>query len=298
MKIKDKVLVMLSTYNGEKYLGQLLESVEKQQKVNFDIFIRDDGSQDKTSVVLEKYKNRFSNIKVVYGTNKGYAQSFWSILRKCNEYKFYAFCDQDDYWEPEKLYQAVNAISQYPETTPVLYTSRVVSVDNQMNTISENAFDTTGTQNVYQSFQRSIVPGCVFVFNHKAWEYLHLYKGYVESHDRAAYAIINTFGRVIYDSHSYIKYRVYEGNTIGVQTKWNKTLKRILNFFKPSLCTRSRFAKDFYLTYKSIIPSKELAREIYNLGFYRENRKAKFALLRSNKFKGIVFKFYVVLNRV
>lgn len=49
------VCVLLSTYNGEKYLEEQLKSLLCQDKIEFMIFVRDDGSTDKTVDILEKW---------------------------------------------------------------------------------------------------------------------------------------------------------------------------------------------------------------------------------------------------
>ena len=50
-----RCLILLSTYNGEKYLPELLESVLAQKDIYVDILARDDGSTDKTVEILKKY---------------------------------------------------------------------------------------------------------------------------------------------------------------------------------------------------------------------------------------------------
>lgn len=297
--MKNKILVLLSTYNGDKYLRKQLDTVLNQCNVDVNVLIRDDGSCDNTKNIISDYAKKNNNIKFIFGENLGYAKSFWNLI--CNaslEYDYYAFCDQDDIWLEQKLIKAIEKINNETEiNVPVLYTSKVISVDNKMNIISENAFPYNKVLNIYESFQKSVVPGCTFVFNRDAIIQLKKYDGYMESHDWAAYCIINVFGKVIYDNNSYINYRIHSNNTIGKDNKVKKIIKKISRFFHKSTNARSKFAYDFYNTYKDSI-SLELKNEIKKLGYYRENIKYKFSLIISNKFKGIFFKIYIFLNRV
>lgn len=62
----NNVAVLLSTYNGEKYLRELLDSVFNQKDVNLTLFVRDDGSSDKTVQILEKYKKKGFPIDIYF----------------------------------------------------------------------------------------------------------------------------------------------------------------------------------------------------------------------------------------
>ena len=229
----NKIAILMSTYNGEKYIRNQLDSLLKQKDVNIEIIIRDDGSKDNTVKIIKEYINKNDNIKLI-GDNKnlGYAYSFWYILRNIDDkYDYYAFCDQDDIWDEKKIISAIKKIEKY-ENIPALYTSRVVSVNNDMEVINENTFSCNRVLNKYESFQKSVVPGCVFVFNRQAKQLVSVYNGYLESHDWATYAIVNSFGKVVYDNNSYIKYRIHDNNAIGKKNKLGMLVIKIKRFFK------------------------------------------------------------------
>lgn len=298
--MKDNVLVLLSTYNGEKYLKNLLDSVLNQQGCNFNILIRDDCSKDNTVEIIKEYQKKYDNIEFYTGENLGYAKSFWNLIQKSDDFNYYAFCDQDDIWLPNKLENAIKLIQKNKDkdNQPVLYTSNVICVDNNMNKLENKSFFCEKPLNIYESFQKSILPGCTFVFNNNAKKILKLYNGFMESHDWATYVIINTFGKVIYDSNSYIHYRIHEQNTIGATTKIKNLKIKIKRFFSKRKNTRSKFAKDFYETYSSKMKDTNLKNNIKQFGYYRENILLKVKLLFNKKYKGMIFKFYVLLNRI
>lgn len=291
---KNRVAVLMSTYNGEKYLETQIESVMKQKKIDVYLFIRDDGSKDNTINILKKYESN-DKVNIFYGDNIGYANSFWNLLTKVDGFDYYAFCDQDDIWLDNKLYAGILKLKDFDG--PALYTSKVISINNDLNIISDNTFNNHGKLNVFESFQKSVFPGCVFIFNEDAQIILKKYNGFMESHDWAAYTIISVLGNIVYDDSSYIYYRIHNDNTIGKNNKFKETVNKVERFLKKSKCTRSHFAKDFYNTYNSQIPVKHL-KEIHALAFYKESLIDKLILFKSKKFKGIIFKLYVLLEKV
>mgnify|MGYP002608834447 CR=1 FL=1 len=97
-----KVAVLLSTYNGSKYIKEQIDSILSQEGVNIDIYIRDDGSTDETVNIIYEYKS--NNIFLTEGKNIGVGNSFMELLYSVPEiYDYYAFADQDDVWLPNKI---------------------------------------------------------------------------------------------------------------------------------------------------------------------------------------------------
>ena len=83
------ICVIVSTFNGEKYIEEQINSLINQEGVDVDIYVRDDGSSDNTINILEKY----SCIDLEVGQNMGYTKSFMKKLYEVPEnYEYYAFC--------------------------------------------------------------------------------------------------------------------------------------------------------------------------------------------------------------
>ena len=298
--MKNRVLVLLSTYNGAKYIKELLNSVLNQKDVDVSILIRDDGSSDETvQIVKEEYLPYFNNIILYVGENLGYAKSFWNLLSCAIDFDFYAFCDQDDVWLDHKLIRAIELIEKEGKNEACLYTSGVLSVDSNLKYIKDDAFPCDHVLNVFESLQKSILPGCTFVFNNQARNILKRYQGYMESHDWASYAIISIFGTVLYDKNSYIQYRIHESNTIGESKNRLEEIKtKISRQLKKSPCSRSRFARGIIETYKDQIHDTSLYQSILQLGYYQNDKKKKISLILNQNYKGIIFRILVLMNRV
>lgn len=122
------VTVILSTYNGEKYITEQLDSLLLQSYPNINICIRDDGSTDRTVDLINKYISQHPERQITWLNNSpthnlGYQKSFWILLQNCPIADYYAFCDQDDVWSPEKVESGVRALEKYENDKPLLYTS-------------------------------------------------------------------------------------------------------------------------------------------------------------------------------
>ena len=99
------IAILLSTYNGEKYIKEQIESLLDQTIKNWFLVIRDDGSHDKTVEILKEYSTSYPNKIFIDGSvreNLGAGKSFMHLL-KITHADYYMFCDQDDVWMPDKI---------------------------------------------------------------------------------------------------------------------------------------------------------------------------------------------------
>ncbi|PWJ48217.1 glycosyltransferase [Faecalicatena contorta] len=134
-----KVNIILSTYNGEKYLPIQMDSLLNQSYPNITIYIRDDGSSDGTLRIIKEYQRQQGNKKIILlednEGNLGYVKSFMKIIRNCDPADYYAFCDQDDYWLSDKIERAVQHLSSLESDKCLLYTSAYAVCDSKLNVI-------------------------------------------------------------------------------------------------------------------------------------------------------------------
>ena len=124
-KAMKKVNVIIPTYNGEKYIGEQLESIFAQTYGNIDIYIRDDKSSDNTIEVIKSYMGKEPEGKKLIlvdnkNTNWGYVKNVFDTLKLTSKADYYAFCDQDDYWLPEKVERQVKLLEAHSDKTPAL----------------------------------------------------------------------------------------------------------------------------------------------------------------------------------
>jgi glycosyltransferase involved in cell wall biosynthesis len=117
-----KVLVLMSTYNGERFLREQLDSILSQQDVEISLLVRDDGSKDNTCQILSDYASKHQNVIWKSFENVGFVKSFSALIRMANtsdiDADFYAFADQDDIWMSNKLATACTVLATKDNSKP------------------------------------------------------------------------------------------------------------------------------------------------------------------------------------
>ena len=115
-----KVNILLSTYNGEKYVREQVESIQKQSFTDWNLLIRDDGSSDNTAEIIRSLATQDERIRFINDgnvTNVGVIRSFFELLTY-EKADYYLFCDQDDYWLEDKVRAQVEEARQHPQHIP------------------------------------------------------------------------------------------------------------------------------------------------------------------------------------
>lgn len=122
----------MSTYNGERYLKEQIDSILAQTYPNVLVHVRDDGSSDGTIALLAAYE-REGLIEVDYGQNVGVTRSFYlGIAAVADRADYIVLCDQDDVWHADKVERAVGALRRYPSGTPLLHYTEVNYCDGAL----------------------------------------------------------------------------------------------------------------------------------------------------------------------
>lgn len=233
------VLILLSTYNGEKYLIEQLESLYRQQGVNINIIVRDDGSSDSTIKILSEYSSRFLNMTILAEDNIGCESSFNRLISyansKMSKFDYYAFCDQDDVWDEDKLFCAVNNLGKFIENPFRLYTSAYRVVDEKLIFQYNQVFTYRHTLGEALIMNNAI--GCTMVFTKSLLEQAEKRinfdepnKIWMPNHDGLIYmTAIALSAYIYYDATPYIYYRQHGNNLVGAyKASFKNRLKRIL----------------------------------------------------------------------
>lgn len=264
MNDKQKVGVLLSTYNGEKYVEEQLESILNQTYPNIKIYVRDDGSSDHTLAVLEKYE-KSGEITLVKGKNVGFIKSFFELVKLCEDCEYVAYCDQDDIWLPEKISLAVETISKKVNEKPILYFSNYDFYDSNMNFQSH-----CPDKKLMPSFENALVDcislGFNSVFNKSALKIMQQnIPNYSCGHDWWTYMVCVSMGEVIYDKRYTVKYRRHESNVSAGGMKFIAfQLWRLKKFFFNDYFKNIRLQlKEFENLYSDLL--KEEDRKVLSL---------------------------------
>ena len=275
-----KVIVLLSTYNGEQYLLEQLESLREQQDVDISVQIRDDGSKDDTLSILKSYCSKYENFSYYSGQNVGPANSFLDLVSNAGDADYYALCDQDDVWEKDKLIHAVEILELNKKDIPKLYHSNLKIVDSNLN-FCRYGDKRRGKTSRYNGFVESICTGCTMVFNSKLkvlLEKRHPVK--ITMHDTWIYMVCKIFGEVIYDDNAYILYRQHGHNVIGMNQEKESGLsgKSLMSRIKnKKRQPRKMNAASFIECYGDVVSKKDKAK-IEKLIKYDSNILSKLIL--------------------
>lgn len=235
--LKKSVAVLMSTYNGELFIREQLDSLLNQKNIEMTLFIRDDGSKDKTVEIIKEYvKNNASIHFMEDNENLKPGASFLKLLKNVvkNEEKFdyYAFADQDDIWLEDKLSAAAEMIGE--TDTPVIYCSNQYIYKNGKN--EGIRFDKVPDLSIVGHVTRNEIYGCTMVMNYALASFTANSKlpskNYLDlrCHDSWVLLLAMIGGKVVYDKNSYILYRIHENNTIGIpQRPLSERIKRFFN---------------------------------------------------------------------
>ena len=245
LKVKEnkediKVAILLSTYNGELYLKEQLDSLLGQTYKNIDIYIRDDGSSDNTVDILKKYRDDYHDkFHIYFEENIGAIKSFNSLIKRV-ESDLYATCDQDDIWLPNKIMDQVKIykIKHGSRKLPFMCFSDPILYKNSSNSgIYLSEAQSMNIKLLISSYKNLIamnpVAGCTMLFCENA---KRLYSRSIGNglimHDHLMAAIVSFHGRLFFCDKQHVLYRQHGQNVLGNKdTSIRYFLNRLANIF-------------------------------------------------------------------
>ena len=199
-----KVTILLSTYNGEQFLAEQIESIQAQTYRDWQLLIRDDGSSDGTRAIIENFcqqDDRIFFINPEEVQNLGVIKSFHSLL-KYQDSDVYFFSDQDDVWLPDKLAIQLAAAENYDASVPLLVYMDLKVVDQELNVVHESMIRTQSDHantKLIQELTENTVTGGVSMINRALAD---LWTGQEEHellmHDWYLGLLASAFGQLVY----------------------------------------------------------------------------------------------------
>lgn len=238
-----KVAILLSTYNGEKHLEELLESLLNQNFSNWVLYVRDDGSSDNTLVILEHYRKKyFDKISILEDGlgNLGSTLSFAALLAFCNS-QYIMLCDQDDIWLDNKIELTLKEMIELEnayENEPLMVFTDLKEVDANLNVISESFIKSQKLfpdiiNNYKKLLALNVVAGCTIMINRIALDYILPIPSRNIIHDQWIAVNISKFGHIRYLPYSTILYRQHAFNVVGANNiGTNYFFKKIISPLK------------------------------------------------------------------
>lgn len=276
----SKVQILLSSYNGEKFIDEQIESLINQNSVDINILVRDDGSTDGTIAILEKYRSK-GILNYYQGQNMKPAKSFLNLIENSQDADYYAFCDQDDYWNENKLIKAIELLADYT-SSPALYFSKAELVNAQLQPIKHKGYPKKA-YTFGQAIIKNNATGCTMVFNQNLMSIIRgYYPSFVTMHDYWVYLIcLSIGGKVIYDNNSYIKYRQHSNNVVGGKNSFIHTCKNKFKMLVNKERDRSKMVNELSCGFSDIM-TKENKKIVDEVWVYTQSFKNKWKLVKNN----------------
>lgn len=248
------VAVLLSSYNGERYIAEQLDSILRQSLRPTTVLVRDDGSSDDTARILNSYSQRFG-IGTRFGDNRGPARSFLELMRLAPRADFYCFSDQDDVWHEEKIAQAVRLLAD--STGPAMCFTDVELVDSELRPLARKLQPAPPRPSFENALVQNVAIGCTMTFNEPALRLLvdrPARESEIFMHDWWVYQVIAGVGVVHYDDFKSVKYRQHGANVIGAPPGVRQWAGRIARHAAGGQTKIRRQAAELQRLYRSDLP--------------------------------------------
>ncbi|WP_304364168.1 glycosyltransferase family 2 protein [Paenibacillus sp. Mc5Re-14] len=305
--------MLLSTYNGEQYIDEQILSLIRQEGVSVQILIRDDGSTDNTLGKLEHLKRLYPQQIVIFkGENKGVVQSFFDlVLMSSNEFDIYAFCDQDDVWNKDKLISAVSCLNKLADNVPLMYCSATQMVDQRLSPMKKWPVAPQRPLSHYNALIENVCVGCTMVFNKTTMELVKetppLNINNVIMHDWWIYLCVSSFGRVVFDPEPRLLYRQHNNNVLGGagdgwRSKWSKRWNRFLNGKNHYILSKQ--AKEFADTFQQRFDYQKQQEISEFLSFQSKNIIGRAIYIfrapfyRQSAIDNLIYKFVFIIGKL
>lgn len=212
----------MATYNGEKFLAQQIESIQKQTFKEWNLLIRDDGSSDKTCDIIRNFTAKDSRIRFINENehhNLGVIKSFFTLVNY-EVADFYFFSDQDDVWLPEKLSVSLEAAKHKASDVPLLVYTDLKVVNQELNILQDSmirAQSHHANTTLLPELTENTVTGGTMMINHALAEKWFTPND-ILMHDWFLALLAASLGEIIYLDLPTQLYRQHDNNVLGART--------------------------------------------------------------------------------
>ena len=298
-----KVQILMSTYNGERFIRKQLDSIVRQT-YPVSLYIRDDGSTDATLDIIREYEERYNFISHIEGDNIGVIHSFFTLLGRADvSADMYALADQDDIWFDDKIEKAVDRLNTMDEDRPCMYCSAQTLIDADDNVLDVRMGSVTMRPGFGNAVVENIATGCTCVINRKLLWLAKEEPEYTIMHDWWLYMLASSMGEFYYDPEPHMYYRQHGNNTMGSRTNYIDEFKERVRRFSGNRNKLYRQMESFNNIHGSRISGENndilhLVMD-YKTGF-RQRIKCMFSskIYRQRTVDNLIFKLLFLMNHV
>lgn len=222
------VLILLTAYNGQKYVGEMIDSIISQDYNDWHLVLSDDSSSDATFSVLEEYASKHPDKITHYKSGKrfGNAQNhFMHLLEQYHDAPYIMFCDQDDVWHSDKVSKTLGKMQEIEKncSIPAMVHTDLRVVDSDLNEISDSfckhsKLDGNRLQ-LNQLLIQNVVTGCTLMINNALAKLCCRYELPKQAlmHDWWIAIVGSVFGETAFLDMATIDYRQHGNNSVGAK---------------------------------------------------------------------------------
>lgn len=235
MKNYPLISIALATYNGESFLAAQLDSLLAQDYPHLEIVVSDDGSSDKTWIILQNYIQKSSIPIYIYQNTKtkGFVMNFANVLSYCKG-DYIALCDQDDIWYSHKITRLYNYLQ---EQKALMVYSNANIIDAQGNSLHVTWYHGFNKSNNPLSGQipeslylYSYITGCMTLLDAKLLQKVTINEQ-VYYHDWFLGWAAARYGKIAFLNENLMDYRRHS-NTLTARIKKKTWIPKNINIYK------------------------------------------------------------------
>ncbi|SEA99426.1 glycosyltransferase family 2 protein [Pedobacter hartonius] len=298
-----KVSVVMTTYNGEKYLKQQIDSILTQTFPAEELIVCDDCSSDGTVTILEQYRQKKLLTYVVNARRLGLIGNFKKAVSMAAEKNFVALCDQDDIWLPDKLAVSLTPFERMDTKLPCLVHTDLILTDERENVLNWSFKNERGQSGYKHNLQTllfaNFVTGCTVVMNPVLRHFFTDMPDDIRYHDAWIALVAYSFGIAVEIPTPTIRYRKHDNNlSIVAGTKPRNRYRSIFNELRKSFLGKDDFlwaqfetVFKFYTQYQTRIAPDD---RIYFEKFLQLRHKSYF--IKKIAFGSVVRKYALNTN--
>ncbi|KKF42412.1 hypothetical protein AF63_05115 [Streptococcus uberis Ab71] len=234
--------IIMGTYNGEEFINDQIHSILENSYKDIKLIIRDDGSRDNTENVINNFLKQYPDKIILISDNQkglGAKGNFFELLKYVKS-DYVMFCDQDDYWFPEKIEKAFVKISnlekEFGANTPIVVGSKVCITDSLLNPIEKQYMQIKKNKlSLNYLLVENQFPGCTLIFNKATLNLMRLIdSSKIEMHDWVCILLAKTYGVLDYIDEPLMYYRQHSTNVSGAANKTSVkyALKKAKDIYK------------------------------------------------------------------
>lgn len=295
MKSDELVEICLATYNGEKYIGELYNSLAIQTHTNWNLLIRDDGSTDSTVAILKNLEKIDARIKILHDKNGnvGVIKNFELVLMETSA-NIIMLADQDDVWLEDKIEKSLTLLAiDFKLDHPKLVFTDLKIVNSALCQIKKSFIESKKlapltSLELSSLIVQNVAPGCTMMFNRALIKLALPFPENIAMHDWWLLLVALVTGKVSYLNQSTILYRQHENNVLGARNYHMIGYRRRLDLaIEQSKALQSRFVEN-------LKPKEyEILRVFSNIRGYpillRQLKAIRIGLKKSSPMRNIIF---------